>query len=103
MTPTSRTLKYLRDDGWTAEVVEKWIPGANIRKDLFGFIDVMAIRDDETLAVQVTSGGNVSARIKKIEDIETLAAVRKAGWGIEVHGWRKNAKGRYQLRIVDLS
>lgn len=103
MTPTARTLKHLRADGWLAEVVEKWIPGANVRKDLFSFIDVMAIRDDQTLAVQVTSGSNVAARIKKIEGLDTLGAVRKAGWAIHVHGWRKNSKGRYVLRVVDIS
>lgn len=103
MTPTHRTLKHLRDDGYQAAVVEKWNPHARIRQDLFGFVDVIAVRDDETLAVQTTSASNMSARVKKIEGLETLPAVRKAGWRIIVHGWRKNSKGRWVLREVDIS
>ena len=103
MTPTQRTLKYLRDQGYTAAVVEKWNPHARIRQDLFGFIDVLAIRGEETLAVQTTSSGNVSSRVKKIADAEDISAVRKAGWSVVVHGWRKNSKGRWVLREVDVS
>lgn len=103
MTPTQRSLKYLRDDGWRCAVVERWNPHARVRQDLFGVIDILAIRDWETLAVQVTSGSGVSARVKKIADAEATPAIRAAGWRFEVHGWRKNAKGRYVLRTVDVS
>lgn len=104
MTPTQRTLKKLREEGYTAEVVEKRIPGMPVTKDLFGFIDVIAIREGETLAVQTTSGSNVAARCRKIADNPNLAAVRAAGWGIHVHGWRKSKKSkRWELRVVDVS
>ncbi len=102
MTPTQRTLKKLRDDGWIAEVVERWVPGANIRKDLFGWIDIMALRDGQTLAVQFTSYSNMSARVKKIEESETIAEVRKAGWSVWVIGWRK-VNNRWTDRTVDCS
>lgn len=102
MTPTQRTLKKLRDDGWIAEVVERWVPGANIRKDLFGWIDIMALRDGQTLAVQCTSCSNMSARVKKIEESETIAEVRKAGWSVWVIGWRK-VNNRWTDRTVDCS
>jgi hypothetical protein len=102
MTPTQRTLKLLRDDGWLAEVVERWVPGANIRKDLFGWIDIVALRDGETLAVQCTSYTNISARVKKIADSETVTQVRKAGWLIWVIGWRK-VNNRWTQRTVDCS
>jgi len=100
--PTQRTLALLRKEGWNAEVTEKWIPGANIRKDLWGFIDVLAIRGKEILGVQATSYTNTSTRVKKIEDSDNVAAVREAGIGIHVHGWRK-VKHRWQVRIVDCS
>lgn len=102
--PTQRTLKKLRDEGYTAAVVERRNPGAFITHDLFGFIDILAIRGDETLAVQTTTGPNVAARVKKITGHENLAAVRAAGWTIHVHGWRKKkANGRWECRVVDLS
>lgn len=100
--PTQLTLKLLREDGWTVEVVEKWIPGANIRKDLFGFIDLVALKDDQTLGVQATSYSNISARVKKIESAELLSAVRKASWQVWVIGWRKQ-NNRWVHKIVDCS
>lgn len=103
MTPTARSLKYLREAGYTAEVVEKFNSFTKHRNDLFGFIDILAIRENEVLGVQTTSGSNVSSRIKKIQEHENVAAVRKAGIGIHVHGWRKGSNGRRQLRVEDIS
>lgn len=103
MSPTQRTLRRLRDAGYLAGVVERWVPGANIRSDLFGFIDVLAIREGEILGVQTTSASNMSARIAKITEHENVAAVRKAGVRIEVDGWRKNSAGKWVVRTVDLS
>lgn len=101
--PTQRSLAELRKRDYLAEVTERWIPGANIRRDLFGFIDILAIRDDEVLGVQATSGDNVAARVTKIAEHVNVGAVRKAGIRIEVWGWRKNAQGRWTLREVDCS
>jgi hypothetical protein len=102
MTPTARSLAYLREHGYVAAIVERWIPGANVRRDLFGILDLVAIRDGETVGVQVTSGSNVAARIRKIEDSPALPHLRAAGWRLLVHGWRKR-KGRWTLREVDVS
>lgn len=100
--PTQLSLKLLRDEGWIVEVVERWIPGANIRKDLFGFIDLVAIKDNQTLGVQATSYSNISARVRKIEESELLSPVRKASWQIWVIGWRKQ-NNRWTHKIVDCS
>lgn len=103
MSPTERSLKLLREEGYLVAVVEKWNSFVKVRQDLFGFIDLLAIKENETLAVQTTSGDNVSARLTKIEASDNLPIVRKANWRIEVHGWRKNAAGRWVLRRVDVS
>ena len=92
----------MREQGYLCEVVEKWNSFTKTRKDLWGWCDILAIRENEILAVQVTAAG-VSSRIKKIMESDTLPIVRKAGVRIEVHGWRKNVKGRYVMRIEDLS
>ena len=73
------------------------------RQDLYGFIDVLAIREGEIVGVQATSGNNVASRVTKIAEHEHVGAVRKAGIRILVHGWRKNAAGRWTLREVDCS
>ncbi len=100
--PTQRSLEYLRELGYHCEVVEKWNSFTKQRKDLWGWCDILAIRKDEVLAVQVTASA-VADRIKKIQDSTTVALVRDAGIRIEVHGHRKNSKGKYVMRIVDLS
>jgi len=102
LTPTQRTLAYLREQGYLCAVVEHWNSWARIRQDLFGFIDILAIKKDETLAVQCTSTG-VAARVKKIQESEYLSRVREAGWKILIVGWRKNSKGKYVMRLLDIS
>jgi hypothetical protein len=102
VTPTQRSLAYLRAEGWQVAIVERWNPHARIRQDLFGVFDLLAVRDETTMGVQVTSTG-VASRVKKIADSDMVPALRRAGWSIMVHGWRKSAKGRYVLREVDCS
>jgi len=90
MSPTARTLKELRDNGWTAEVVERWNPYARIRQDLFNVIDIVAIKPGcGIMGVQATSGGNVSARVKKAEAEPKLAAWLNSGGRFSVCGWAK--------------
>jgi hypothetical protein len=101
---TPRSTKYLEAEGWTiVETVERWIPRTNTRKDLFGFIDILAIRPGETLGVQVTDTLHQANRIDKIANHPNVDHVREAGWGIHVHGWMKNTKGRWVLTVTDIS
>ena len=86
--PTQRSLALLRKTGYTVAVVERWNPHAMIRQDLFGFADLLAIAP-QMIAVQTTSGPNVSARIAKIRDNPNAALWLAAGHRIIVHGWSK--------------
>jgi hypothetical protein len=93
----------MRERGFHAEVVEKWVPGANIRRDLWGFADVLCIGSAKPITVvQSTSDSNVAARIAKIAESPLVSLVREAGIRILVQGWRK-VKGRWQVREVDVS
>lgn len=105
VSPTARTLKFLRDAGYRAEVVEQTIRGAGIvfKRDLFQCWDIAYVGLGEFGLVQVTSGSNLSARLKKIADSEATPELRKAGIRLWAHGWRKNSKGEYVLRSVDVS
>jgi hypothetical protein len=103
VTPTRRSLEYLRDQGYVCQIVERWNSFARVRVDLFGFVDIVAIKAGQTLAVQTTSSDNVSKRVAKIAESEYLPALRSANWSVHVHGWRKNAAGKWVLRIEDLS
>lgn len=101
--PTSRSIKYLSDLGYLVERVEIWNCFSRTRSDLWGFADLLAVKRDEVLAVQVTSRGNVSHRVAKIADNEKVDRVREAGIRLEVHGWSKMASGKWELRVVDCS
>lgn len=98
MTPTALSLRYLRDEGWLVDVCERWVPSGRIgqvRKDLFGMIDLVAVRGTETMGVQTTSNANVASRLTKMTDADhadALAALRSAGWTVMIHGWRKSTR-----------
>ena len=107
--PTQLSLKKLREEGWPlVQVVEHWVPGVNIRRDLFGFIDILAVNGDMSLpilAVQATSTPNMSTRIKKItqEHPVYLQHLLKAGFAVEVWGWAKRGKpARWTLKTVEI-
>lgn len=102
MTPTQRSLKYLREQGYQCWIVEHWNHFARIRQDLFGCIDILCIGHGETLAVQTTSTG-VAARVKKIRENEYFQEMLNSGWIVVVHGWSKNSKGEMRLREVNLT
>jgi predicted RecB family endonuclease len=98
MTPSQRTVAHLRKLGYQTANVESFNYFTKRKKDLFGVIDILAIGNGETLAVQVTSKSNMSSRIKKIEESEALPEMLRSGWRVIVHGWWKGTNGRYQLK-----
>lgn len=99
MSPTQRSLKKLREEGWLVAVVEHWNSFRHIRQDLFGFADLLAIRGDEALLVQTTSGSNVAARVEKI--VQSSAAklwLTSPNRRIVIHGWSKRGeRGKRKL------
>lgn len=99
MSPTQRSLAKLRKEGWFVAITERWNQYAHVRQDLFGFIDLLAIKGDQTLAVQTTSGSNVAARIDKIKGIQASALwLESPNRKIVVHGWRKvGERGKRKL------
>lgn len=97
--PTSRSLEALRKDGWLPAVVEKFNSFSRTRHDLYGFIDILAVREKETLAVQACHYSDVADRVAKIQSHENFVAVVASGWRIEVWGWHK-PKTRYVVRKV---
>lgn len=95
--PTQRSLALLRKEGYTAQVVERYSMYARVRIDLFGCIDIVAIKPGVpgVLGVQTTSRGNQSARTKKAKAIPELQVWLGCGNSFEVHGWAKGgARGK---------
>lgn len=63
---SARTLKLLKAQNLNPWGVERWIPGANIRRDLYNIIDIIAISDTQTFGVQSTSWKQRTPHLKKI-------------------------------------
>ena len=109
MSPTSRTLEWLREQGYTAAVTEHWNPHVGIRQDLFGCLDILAVCGPLTVGVQATSdnGGNMSARVKKIHGLPGakawLTGDTRQLW---VVAWRQHMKAengkKWRCRVIDV-
>jgi hypothetical protein len=103
MTPTARSLAYLRSLGHEADVVERRLARTFITKDLFGVIDIVALEPGKVgvLGVQTTSGSNVSARIAKIAAEPRARLWLACGNRLVVHGWQlRGARGQRKLWTV---
>jgi carbonic anhydrase len=101
MTLTLRSRKLLELSGYTVATVEYYNSFTKRKHDLFGCIDLLAIGNGETIAIQVTSKSNMSARIKKIEESPALPEMLKSGWKVIVHGWYKNTSNRFELKSFE--
>lgn len=91
ISPTSRTLKYLRSQGWEADIVERFNPHAGKfgqRKDLFGVIDIIALSEHGITGVQ-SCGQAFSEHDKKILDEPLSLAWLQHGGALVLIGWRK--------------
>ena len=94
ISPTQRSLSMLRGRGFTCAITEHWNPHVKIRQDLYGFIDLLYL-DRHTMgvvAVQTTSGSNVSSRVAKVKASDKAALWLVCGNQIVVHGWKRYAK-----------
>jgi len=89
--PTQRTLKYLRAEGYTVAVVEKFNTYAKVRQDLFGILDILAMKPGLPwlLGIQTTTTANLAHREKKIRESPHFDLWRNTGNKIMVHGWAK--------------
>ena len=104
----SRALADLRKEGYTAQVVEHRVPVVNILRDLFGGIDIVAIRaGDKVRGIQVTSGGNHAARVTKLREEPRLRTWIETGHtSLQVWSYaRRGARGKrkaWELRVSEL-
>lgn len=74
---TSRTLKYIREKGWSVDMVERWIhmpthPVGGFRKDYLGFADMIALGEKSIIAIQ-SCGQAFAEHNRKITDDEKVS------------------------------
>jgi hypothetical protein len=90
--------------GYTAEPVERWVPMANCRRDLFHCIDLIAVcprRHMGCLGVQSTTLTHVAGRLAKARKRPELRAFLLARNLFQVHGWYQKA-GKWRVKVVAL-
>ncbi len=93
---TSHSVDYLRAQGYHVEFVERWVPGEitkgfiggpGIKKDLFGIMDLLAVRPGEILGVQVGSlNGRASHKVKILAEPRTWDWIQ-SGARLVIHSW----------------
>jgi len=99
MTPTARSLEVLRELGYVAQVVEQTIPHTQIKRDLLGVIDIVAVHHEYgILGVQATSGSNHARRVQKALAEPRLGIWLLAGAHFQVWSWRKAGKAGERKR-----
>jgi hypothetical protein len=105
--PTARSKQLLEREGFKVGIVEKWNPVVKRRVDLFGVIDLIAVRPGRILMVQTTSSSNMASRVTKIREADDgalLPLLLASGAAVEVHGWIKRRKTRrWECRREELS
>ena len=98
VSPTQRTLAALRKMGLIVGNVERWIPRAMVRQDLFGWIDLVALDPEQKKICAVQSTGqDWTGHVRKIcEEKKDMARLWLECGGIaELWAWRKvKRKGR---------
>jgi len=96
LTPTQRTLRALRQEGYLCGIVERFNPHVGkygIRQDLFGIFDIIAITPNGICGIQ-SCGQSYSEHNKRILESEYAIEWLKAGGNIELWSWRKVLKKR---------
>ena len=91
LSPTQRTLKALREQGAIADITERYIAPIHIRKDLFGFIDILALVPGKGIVgIQCTSDAHRADHRTKILENEIMPEWIKYGGKVELWTWGKH-------------
>lgn len=101
-----RSRVLLESAGWTCWNVEQVIPHTFIKRDCFGFADILAMSPSRGIMLVQTTGGasssNFNARIAKIKSESRAGIWLACGGRIQVHSWEGKGNDR-QCRILEIT
>ena len=95
MSPTQRTLKALREQGFICAIVEKWNPFAGphgVRQDLFQIIDILALDHKRGVVGVQSTGNDFSGHLRKLTEDKAQESrnwLLTPGTVLELWAWRK--------------
>lgn len=95
-----RTLEAIRKMGYDADICERWVNGARIRKDLFGWADIIAMDGRQIVAVQACMSGLRDHQRKMAGYHKTIARWIESGGRVELWFWRHVRKKRKYVAKV---
>ena len=94
-----RSLKYLRERGWNAAVVERWLPPRGnmkfgVRQDVWGCGDILACNPEthQIALIQCFPMSRWKDHVVTCEVIPELRDWLKAGGEFYLHGWALKPK-----------
>jgi hypothetical protein len=101
-----RQRAWFEKHGWTYERVEHSNAWGGMTKDLWGVGDYLACHPEHGIVlVQVTTGANAAARIKKAQNTPELTAWFASGGKFQVHAWKQvGGKGsRWEMEVREVT
>lgn len=98
----------LEAEGWTVSVTEQTIPHCFIKRDTYGFADLLCCSPTRGImlvqATGSTGGGNMATRISKVKSEPRHAIWLASGGRIQVHCWTTRAgKKNRECRILEIT
>jgi hypothetical protein len=96
--------RYYAQSGYVFGMAEHYNAFSGKKRDLFTFIDAVAFNAEETVAVQVTSHSNHSARLKKIRSLDVADFwLKSESRKIHLITFGKNSRGNVTGRLTFIS
>lgn len=104
MSPTQRSLNYIRKQGCLVGITERYNSFIKQRFDLFGFADLLFVSGEYVVLVQTTSRSNLNARIAKVKSNASAAIwLQSPNRKIHCHGWsKKGPRGKRKTWVLDI-
>ena len=100
--PMQLSLSALRGEGYLVHIVEHFNVFAKVRQDMYGIIDIVAIRDDlpGVLGVQCTDYTSMSKHVDKALTNTNLITWLKAGNKFIIYAWKTVTKDKRKNFIL---
>jgi hypothetical protein len=90
---TQKTMRLLEEQGYKVGIVERVIPRVFIRKDLFGIVDLIAIRPGEIVGVQSTSWNQRLDHLQTLRSSANTVPWLESGAKLLLVSWKKRRAG----------
>ena len=98
--------KMMEEQGWTCCVVEQVVPHCFIKRDCFGFGDLLCVSASKGIMLVQATGGlstnNLHPRITKLKAEPRHAIWLAAGGRIQVHSWQGKGNKR-KLNCLEIT